>query len=297
MDWNIFFSTVSQTSGAIIGIFSAFIITKIVNNETEYKKNYLQLMRYIANSYKLVNEAHHIAFNWYNRRKFEDALEDIKYELKHNPEVEKDSAINYYKRFNFSRYENRKNVIDNIEKEIPRLLKEAREPSPPPWETIKPIATQIRNDLSNEGEKIDDLYIKINHQILLVNNFSGFLKQQTESSRLISISIIFTLILFYTGVIYPLSFLPVETNNINLSFIAFFDILFSLRGLMLFILSSIFTGLMIVFFIRNNNLIYDKKDIDKLNEYSNIANYSTYLKKFEENIEFLAEEENDTSPH
>ena len=39
MDWNVFFSTVSQTSGAIVGIFAAFLITKIVANQSEYSKN------------------------------------------------------------------------------------------------------------------------------------------------------------------------------------------------------------------------------------------------------------------
>ncbi|MCH7733340.1 MAG: hypothetical protein IIB44_12675 [Candidatus Marinimicrobia bacterium] len=33
-DWNWFFSALAQSAAAIVGIFAAFIITKIVNNQS-----------------------------------------------------------------------------------------------------------------------------------------------------------------------------------------------------------------------------------------------------------------------
>ena len=39
MDWNWFFSSVAQSAAAIVGILAAFIITKILNSQTEYNHN------------------------------------------------------------------------------------------------------------------------------------------------------------------------------------------------------------------------------------------------------------------
>ena len=135
MDYNWFLSATAQSTAAIVGIFSAFIITKIINNQKIYKNN-LDLF------VKLENES--------------DKL----------------------KRLN------------NIDKHM-HLGNE---------NTVGPPDSIIIEKAKIEVEIISHIK-KINHSITRVS-------QNSESSILISFSIISLLILFFVGVIVPLCKLP-----------------------------------------------------------------------------------------
>lgn len=54
MDWNWFFSSLAQSSAAIVGFFGAFTITKILSNETAFseKKNRLKELLSVAEKIK-----------------------------------------------------------------------------------------------------------------------------------------------------------------------------------------------------------------------------------------------------
>jgi hypothetical protein len=39
MDWNWFFSAVAQSAAALVAIFAGFIATKIITNQSEFKRN------------------------------------------------------------------------------------------------------------------------------------------------------------------------------------------------------------------------------------------------------------------
>jgi flagellar biosynthesis protein FlhB len=100
---------------------------------------------------------------------------------------------------------------------------------------------------------------------------------------LISISIIAVILLFFAGVIYPLSFVPLDPNlEISLSFSAFWDTLFSLKGLLLTLISLIFCGLMVVFIYINYKLKHKNEILDELQKYSYIGNYSIYFKNYDD---------------
>ncbi|MDV3002855.1 MAG: hypothetical protein N5P05_004510 (plasmid) [Chroococcopsis gigantea SAG 12.99] len=67
MDWNIFYSTISQTAGAIVGIFSAFLITKKVANQSEFNIDEDTMSRFIESSQYLVEECKNRKFDLYNK--------------------------------------------------------------------------------------------------------------------------------------------------------------------------------------------------------------------------------------
>ena len=56
MDWNWFFSSLAQSTAAIVGLFGAFIITKIINNEKEYKTNTAKIENLLHQSSLLKKE-------------------------------------------------------------------------------------------------------------------------------------------------------------------------------------------------------------------------------------------------
>ncbi len=89
----------------------------------------------------------------------------------------------------------------------------------------------------------------------------------------------------FGSVIYPLSFLPLHVgSDLDISVGAFFEILFSIRGLILALLTLTFTLVLVVFLVINHKLKYDKKKIANLKLQSQIENYSKYYKAMVENL-------------
>lgn len=52
LDWNWFFSSLAQSVAALVGVFAAFIITKIINNQAEFQRKNLRLRELLSISAK-----------------------------------------------------------------------------------------------------------------------------------------------------------------------------------------------------------------------------------------------------
>lgn len=197
MDWNWFFSAVAQSTAALISIFSAFIISKIINNQKDFSKNNKLFIDYENKSIRLQDSGD------YNK-------------IPHHNEI-------------------------------------------------------MRNTISIEKKNLDS---EINFHINNIKNFIDIVSSNPESSKLISFSIIAVFLLFWVGVFYPLCFLP-YCDNISLrSIFRFSDLIYSSRSFILLIIALIFSIVLIVFFIINMTLKYDKKRINNLKKYTNNAFYS-----------------------
>ncbi|MFJ5472563.1 hypothetical protein, partial [Pectobacterium carotovorum] len=68
MDWNWFFSSLSQSSAAIVGIFGAFIITKILSNQTNYSEKINKCKDILTKCKRVVESADDLYINWYNEQ-------------------------------------------------------------------------------------------------------------------------------------------------------------------------------------------------------------------------------------
>ncbi|EOG7704981.1 hypothetical protein ACLINR_004516 [Vibrio parahaemolyticus] len=301
MDWNVFFSTISQTSGAIVGIFSAFLITKIVSNQASYGQKLNQTSESLSESRKLSNESTIRSFHWYGERKKEDAIRKLRDDFYDTKELK--SSEEYYEKLYFSPFEAKSEILEIIQSEIDSINKEVeaeeerlrniRETfgshgaifAPSPLKKIAHISSiDLIHKLNDERELIDNLYVRIQHRADINRSLLSDLNSDAESSNLISISIFAVMLLFFAGVIYPLSFLPLKPGvEIVLSLSAFWDILFSLKGMLLSLISAIFGGLMVVFYFANNNLSYDEKLKSELEKYSSAKSYSIYFENYENN--------------
>lgn len=62
MDWNWFLSSFAQSTAAIVGLFGAFVITKIINNEKEYKTHSAKSQYLLNQSVLLKNESNYPYF-------------------------------------------------------------------------------------------------------------------------------------------------------------------------------------------------------------------------------------------
>ncbi|MBN1151339.1 hypothetical protein JXA84_08990, partial [candidate division WOR-3 bacterium] len=131
-------------------------------------------------------------------------------------------------------------------------------------------------------DQIKKFYNKLKDHIYELNKFYPTIRNNPESSTLITVSILLSVILFFAGVIYPLSFLPLNVDSkITLSFYAFFPLLFSLKGIILAIISVIYTGIMVYFRIENRRLKYKDEKILSFSEFLKVETYSKYFKYYE----------------
>lgn len=78
MDWNWFFSTLSQSAAATTGIFGAFIISKIFSNQAVFleKKNRLKML--LAQANKISSDAATCDIAWYSQTINDAALKNTK---------------------------------------------------------------------------------------------------------------------------------------------------------------------------------------------------------------------------
>lgn len=68
LDWNWFFSTLSQSTAAIVGIFGAFIIAKIFSNQTSFIEKSNKIKSLEIESKRIIDKASTIDFDWYNEQ-------------------------------------------------------------------------------------------------------------------------------------------------------------------------------------------------------------------------------------
>src|SRR5258706_383712 len=149
---------------------------------------------------------------------------------------------------------------------------------------------RLRDKVDEEGKEIQTLLLDIRQHTRLVKLHLDEIQHNPESSQLVNISIILAVVLFFVGVIYPLSFLPTDpTKQIQLSLIAFFTTLFSLKGFMLASASLIFLAITGTFWYVNGSLKYVPDEIERMRNATFVGNYSRYFEIREANVKAVKE--------
>lgn len=118
MDWNWFFSSLSQSTAAIVGLFGAFIFTKIISNEQKFNENNDKIQDMINNSNNLIRQLSNRRFEWYTLRVNEDVIEDMEATFKKNREELNLTPEELYNKYNFSPFSTKKEILKLIEAKI-----------------------------------------------------------------------------------------------------------------------------------------------------------------------------------
>lgn len=305
MDWNWFFSSLSQSAAAIVGIFGAFIITKILSNQTTFSEKKKRVNELIVGAEKIIDNAESLYFEWYNKhtnsRQF-DGIEDL---LKRG--IDED-AERLYDELDFSVFAERSKVVksiniflENRKERIAREQEEARRKSSVQKNNfslgisaISALASpnipkipdlHLHGELAKEREAIDRELRNARHHIRLIMGFLDSVKGDPESSPQITYALIMITVLFYIGVIYPLSFMPVPSNvTFELSFGAFWNLLLSLKGGLLAAVSIVFSAALAMFLVINLRMKHSQSDISRLEELTKLGAYSSYFAVREANL-------------
>lgn len=285
MDWNWFFTAVAQCSAAIVGFFGGFIINKILNSENEF--NSLNLIIHDLEN-KIDNQKRLLSIRkigWYNSKMRELVKYRVDYEnivLKGKGEVD----FSCIDEFNYSPYDS----ISEIKNEISE-----------DWNTYKGQPFQntsihsllpsspkeLYSQLEEERELIDREFVstralndEIDKKLIILNNF----KINSGSYKFIIWTII---VLFFFGVIYPLTFTPsigeIQLCKINEIPQVFFSNLFSIKGFILFTISFIFTFLLSYFLYKLKTMRFNSEKINYLKKHVAVETFSQYFKNL---IEF-----------
>ncbi len=121
-DWNVFYSSLAQSTAAFVGLLGAFIITKIINNEQQFNENKILIEDCIVTANNLKMRLKDRYFNWYNTRirekafeKMEDNSYDDKNILYKSPEI-------IYNEYKFSEFDQKSEVLVAIKEQQEKLL-------------------------------------------------------------------------------------------------------------------------------------------------------------------------------
>jgi hypothetical protein len=263
----LFFSSLAQSVGAIVGIFAAFIITKIISSQMEFRRKRIKVRKEINVSRSVRDRGLFINFKWFCEWQLEFQLRAVEEEMKEGKTL---APEEYYRDLSFPKFLPRDEVLTAIQHTIDANHRgEGMEPPS--------YGNKFVRSVTDEGQKIADLLVEALHQIRMSNSILSEVEDNPESSWLVTFSVIASLILFYVGLIYPLSFLPFEGNEIHLSITTFPSHLFSIKGLMLAVPSAIFSVIMIVFLWINLTLKYSNSDIEELFASTELGYYSRYF--------------------
>lgn len=304
-DWNWFFSSVAQSAAAIVGIFGAFIVTKILANQSAFSEKSRRMQELITLGEKLVDATSRLSFDWYHKHDSADEIENLEKLLEKD---ETDEPESLYEKLRFSPYIAKADAIQTIARvkayredrlrrereESKRKMEQARGlgiasavAMPASSDLLRGLNSSrhlLQPQLIKEREEIDTMYTEAKHHARVVSDFHALVVSHPESSSLITASLILILTLFFAGVIYPLSFMPLPTDwKPSLSFSEIPSFLFSLRGALLIVVSILFTTMLAMFFILNIRMRYPQILLEQLEQYKNLSKYSKYFANRAEN--------------
>lgn len=307
-DWNWFFSSVAQSAAAIVGIFGAFIATKILANQSAFAEKSLRIQELITSGQKIVDASSRLSFDWYHRHDSADELGDLEKLLEKNDDQTPEAL---YDKLRFSPYIARADAIETISriKSIrEQRLEREREESRLQMEQARslgisvfaatamdsgslrsinaPMQLHLGPKLEKVREEIDSLYTEAKHHVRVVTDFHAIVEPNPESSSVITASLILILTLFFAGVIYPLSFMPLPTDwkpAVSLAEVPAF--ILSLRGALLGAVSLLFSAMLAMFFVMNIRLKYPVTMLEYLEKYKHLSEYSQYFANREANAQ------------
>jgi len=314
MDWNWFFSSIAQSAAAIVGIFGAFIITKVLSNQAQFGEKSGRFQSLRTNAAKLVDSADNLAFAWYVRLNKEYQMGEAEDLLEKDDNLEPDEL---YAKLRFPIFLARKDAIQDLQNFKDRRARDAEEERQRREEAAKlqkkhrqfglidplgfggdtpsiflqPKVSFSRSlshpyaALEKERDTIDALEVEIRHHMRTISDFLQTTSSNPESSLAITWALVMVAALFLVGVVYPLSFLPTPSSwTPALELHGFWARVFSLRGLLLTAVSSIFLAALTMFAVMNRRLRYPPEEVQSLEEFTRIGTYSKYYAIAENNI-------------
>lgn len=287
IDWNWFFAAFAQSGAALIAIIGAFIISKLLGESEKEEQNSNELEELVIHHKDLKKRISNRYFHWYDKINIQYSS-SIGESIKNGDFNGLNEDEKLRKLFEVEpNLFGTNNCIAALNERIEKLTPTKTEFGSglsmvtPPIELITP-SNGIWSNLSEEKEIINSLEIESE---TLIDQFRRTQKKiEAASKNLVPIKV--TIYILMAGiiltVIYPLHFMPLEINqtpNVEASINLFFELLFSLKGILLFFLTLVIEGIFGYFL---GLTIKTERRYEKLkgrihDDYLNIKSYSEYF--------------------
>lgn len=128
-DWNWFFSTLSQSTAAIVGIIGAFIIAKISANQSSFNEKSNRIKTLATESHRILDKISTLNFEWYNQKTNSSAYSTAAAEIsamdyEHESAVTDEMLLKIYHDAEFSIFSEREPILEKLREEVASICKQ-----------------------------------------------------------------------------------------------------------------------------------------------------------------------------
>lgn len=275
MDWDWFFSSAAQSVAAIVGLFGAFLVTKIIANQADHRALTEKAKDFINKAKILEFGAKSRKIGWYNMRTRQEQLAAIAAEIDRTGRIR--TSAEYYREFPFSKLDRMEEVVIEVEQLLRLKRAEKTDPNMVKRDFPRLDPEELR-EAKEEGALIEQLLNDSLHHTLGTEEILKTVRSNPQYSSVVSVIIVAELLLFFAGIIFPLALMPQDLSKpVDFSFGGFMAALGSLKGAFLGVISAVFSGLMLYFFALNIGMRFNKAMVGRLVHYADLGNYSPYF--------------------
>lgn len=244
MDWNSFFSTISQASASMIGVILAFIVSRIISEGGDYDRLVFDSSALIDESIDLKARLDSMDFDWHDKRIFEDFnFRDVEADLKELAYSNREAKVEFIRQAITRLF-----YPENFVHELDKLINNGVAMHDLPF-SYKVISTPRVLEYINAFEKeFDNISLRVQSVVrrhkVISRAFTNNISDMKSLSRAILVLVPITLL----TVIYPLHFLPVHDGaspSISFHIPSILQLLFSIKGFFLVLLSVLTVGLLL----------------------------------------------------
>lgn len=274
-DWNWFFSSFCQSAAALIGIIGAFIISRLLGLVEKVNTTMSTFDNLVIEFNRINYSLSKRYFYWYTKKRVEDN-DDLKEAVKKGDynNLERNQILEKIYLLDSKIYK----VDDAVIEGFDVIFKNSKSTFP-----IINLSNKVSlyDSMEKEKESINILEIEAKTLIQHFNKNEQELLNYTESTKSLKIIILFLMISFLLTVIYPLHFMPIETNqNPKITFNPniFLQYIFTLKSFMLLVFFIAIEGIFAYFLFLTNQLEIKLSNAkNSFGKYKDIKAYSEYL--------------------
>jgi hypothetical protein len=244
LDWNSFFSTISQASASMIGVILAFLVSRIISEGSDYDRLVYDSSVLIDESIDLKARLDSMNFDWHDKKIFEDFdFRDIQENLNDLMDSGHESKVELLRQALPRLYYPEK-FVDELDKKI----KYGDPMRDLPVVGRSMIVTGIREHINAFESEFDNISLRVQSVVRRHKIISRAFSSNILDMKSLSSAIIVLVPITFMTVIYPLHFLPVSDGaipSIEFNILAFLRLLISIKGFFLVVLSALTVGLLL----------------------------------------------------
>lgn len=287
IDWNWFFAAFAQCAAGLIAIIGAFIISKLLGEIEKEEVHSSKIDQLIIQYNDLLKRISVRYFDWYDKRNI-DYSTDLEEAIKNGDFQGLNDEEKLTKLFEIEPdLFGTPSCLEELNKKIAELTPKTTQLGNGFSIVNNPISLNITpaglwDKLSKEREAINQLKIESETLIELFDKSRNDISVTQNNLTPIKITIYILGIGLLLTVIYPLHFMPIGVNQnptLGFSFDLVIDNIFSIKGLLLSLLTTVIEGIFgyFLWLIKSLEKKYSATTSRLDEKYFDIASYSQYF--------------------